>query len=181
MTIENNSWSISTKECCRPWRGLNPRPPGLQSDGAANWAKKILICGMGLDLLYASFHELSVTLEWKLSAINPHDRLRQCLVCVLAQSLEHHLLSQHSHSMNFLFYIIYTFLFGYNSCLANTVYCFGSQQQCYKGCVVFVDVCWIQILINSTLLFWSWSVNFNSLVSVRCFYVLLSGTTSYFT
>ena len=30
MTIENISQSISTKECCRP--------PGLQSDGASNWA-----------------------------------------------------------------------------------------------------------------------------------------------
>ena len=38
MTIENISWSISTKECCRPQLGLNPRPPGLQSDGASNWA-----------------------------------------------------------------------------------------------------------------------------------------------
>ena len=37
MTIENISWSISTKECCRPQRGLNPQPPGLQSDGASNW------------------------------------------------------------------------------------------------------------------------------------------------
>ena len=37
MTVENISWSISTKECCRPRRGLNPRP-GLQSDGASNWA-----------------------------------------------------------------------------------------------------------------------------------------------
>ena len=25
MTVENISWSISTKECCRPRRGLNPR------------------------------------------------------------------------------------------------------------------------------------------------------------
>ena len=33
MTVENTSWSISSKECCRPRRGLNPRPPGLQSDG----------------------------------------------------------------------------------------------------------------------------------------------------
>ena len=32
MTVENISWSISTKECCRPRRGSNPRPPGLQSD-----------------------------------------------------------------------------------------------------------------------------------------------------
>ena len=38
MTVENISWSISTKECCRSRRGLNPRPPGLQSDGASNWA-----------------------------------------------------------------------------------------------------------------------------------------------
>ena len=38
MTVENISWTISTKECCRPRRGLNPRPPGLQSDGASNWA-----------------------------------------------------------------------------------------------------------------------------------------------
>ena len=38
MTVENISWSISTKECCRPRRGLNPRPPGLHSDGASNWA-----------------------------------------------------------------------------------------------------------------------------------------------
>ena len=30
MTVENISWSISTKECCWPRRGLNPRPPGLQ-------------------------------------------------------------------------------------------------------------------------------------------------------
>ena len=38
MTVENISWSISTKECYRPRRGLNPRPPGLKSDGASNWA-----------------------------------------------------------------------------------------------------------------------------------------------
>ena len=38
MTLENISQSISTKECCRPRQGLNPRPPGLQSDGASNCA-----------------------------------------------------------------------------------------------------------------------------------------------
>ena len=42
MTVENISWSISTKECCRPrWR-LNPRPPGLESDSASNWAAEAL-------------------------------------------------------------------------------------------------------------------------------------------
>ena len=40
MTVENISWSISTKECCRPRRGLNPQPTGLQLDGASNWATK---------------------------------------------------------------------------------------------------------------------------------------------
>ena len=39
MTVENISWSISTNECCRPRQGLNRHlPPGLQSDGASNWA-----------------------------------------------------------------------------------------------------------------------------------------------
>ena len=38
MRVENISWSISTKECWLPRRGLNPRPSGLQSDGASNWA-----------------------------------------------------------------------------------------------------------------------------------------------
>ena len=37
MTVETISWSVSTKECCRPRLGLNPRPPDLQSDGASNW------------------------------------------------------------------------------------------------------------------------------------------------
>ena len=32
MTIENISWSISMTECCRPWRGSSPQPPGLQLD-----------------------------------------------------------------------------------------------------------------------------------------------------
>ena len=26
------------KECCWPWQGFDPRPSGLQSDGASNWA-----------------------------------------------------------------------------------------------------------------------------------------------
>ena len=38
MTVENISWSISMKEFCRPWWGLNPRPPGLLLDGTSNWA-----------------------------------------------------------------------------------------------------------------------------------------------
>ena len=32
MTLENISWSISTKECCRNRQGSNPRPPDHQSD-----------------------------------------------------------------------------------------------------------------------------------------------------
>ena len=51
MTVENISWSTSTKECCRPRWGLNLRPPGLQLDGASNWATEagrhnmLLNCG----------------------------------------------------------------------------------------------------------------------------------------
>ena len=37
MRVGSISWSISTKECCRPRQRLNPRP-GLQSDGASNWS-----------------------------------------------------------------------------------------------------------------------------------------------
>ena len=51
MTVESISWSISTKECCRPRRGLNPRPPGLQSDGASNWATEVL-CGLFYEAIY---------------------------------------------------------------------------------------------------------------------------------
>ena len=41
MAIENISWSISTKECCwLRWR-LNPWPPGIQLDGASNWATEV--------------------------------------------------------------------------------------------------------------------------------------------
>ena len=40
MTIENISRAIFTKECCRAWQGLNPWPPGLQSDGTSNWASE---------------------------------------------------------------------------------------------------------------------------------------------
>ena len=54
MTVENISWSISTKECCRPRRGLNPWPPGLQSDGASNWATEagclFFVCPCGWSL-----------------------------------------------------------------------------------------------------------------------------------
>ena len=43
MTVENISWSISTKECCRPRRGLNPRPPNLQSDALkVSWLRRKL-------------------------------------------------------------------------------------------------------------------------------------------
>ena len=73
MTVENISWSISTKECCRPRLGLNPRPPGLQLDGASNWATKAnvkrLICTcrsywcISKDLVH-------IVLVWKLICIS---------------------------------------------------------------------------------------------------------------
>ena len=58
MTVENISWSISTKECCRPRRGLNPRPPGLQSDGASNWATEAGQCILTHTLIYSAWQVL---------------------------------------------------------------------------------------------------------------------------
>ena len=63
MTIENISWSISTKECCRPQQGLNPRPPGLQSDGASNWATEASLCFFPFILHFSnSTKNLSISL-----------------------------------------------------------------------------------------------------------------------
>ena len=60
MTVENISWSISTKECCRPRRGLNPRPSGLQSDCASNWATEA-----GNNINFAEPHNTLVFLHEK--------------------------------------------------------------------------------------------------------------------
>ena len=59
MTVENNSWSISMKECCRPRRGLNPRPLGLQLDGASKWATKAGIATADMKMLCNIFPILS--------------------------------------------------------------------------------------------------------------------------
>ena len=63
MTVENISWSISTKKCCRPWRGLNPQPPGLQSDGVSNWATEAGI--LTYCLLYCAYTLLKRGLLYK--------------------------------------------------------------------------------------------------------------------
>ena len=44
MTVENISWSLSTKECCRPRRGSNPRPPGLQSNAHPTEPPRPAVC-----------------------------------------------------------------------------------------------------------------------------------------
>ena len=79
MTVENNPWSISTKECCRPRRGLNPRPPGLQSDGASNWATE---AGRILNILIriASVLRLSICTSRRFFEYTQHnfcDKIRQ--------------------------------------------------------------------------------------------------------
>ena len=90
MTVENILWSISTKECCRPRQGLNPRPPGLQSDGASNWAtgrnsyshfffsKNISVCAIFNDQHFngmltndiVSFEQLGSGVQEKLNSLN---------------------------------------------------------------------------------------------------------------
>ena len=62
MTVENISWSISTKECCRPRRGLNPRPPGLQSDGASKWATEASCTSCNFDKTGPSCSKLTMSL-----------------------------------------------------------------------------------------------------------------------
>ena len=67
MTVENISWSISTKECCRPRQGLNPRPPGLQSDGASNWATEAgtnVKCTLKCLLQYIGFNIFCANTLW---------------------------------------------------------------------------------------------------------------------
>ena len=84
MTVENISWSISTKECCRPRRGLNPRPPGLQSDGASNWATEagnqslccLLIESLGYCRIY--WHREALVIN----SFSPEDQNRyHCQLC----------------------------------------------------------------------------------------------------
>ena len=70
MTIENISWSISTKECCRPRQGLNPRPPGLQLDSASNWATEAgSLSSEPIPVLrahtFTSIWQLSFLNQWK--------------------------------------------------------------------------------------------------------------------
>ena len=79
MTIENIWRSISTKECCRPRHGLNPRPPGLQSDGASNWATEAgspTVCSIwSTSILFAShiavFRQHQQVLNFTCSNFNP--------------------------------------------------------------------------------------------------------------
>ena len=73
MTVENISWLISTKKCCQPRRGLNPRPPGLQSDGASNWATEAgyrLSEATFYDSINAIYHILSPCRNWQLPFLN---------------------------------------------------------------------------------------------------------------
>ena len=64
MTVENILWSLSTKDCCRPRRGLNPRPPGLQSDGASNWATEAGPAEGHNDAVRCKWFEVPSRLRW---------------------------------------------------------------------------------------------------------------------
>ena len=80
MTVENISWSISTKECCRSQRGLKPRPPGPQSDGASNWATKAtLLESEGREWPQNIFHDQTSTKE---CCRLGRDRTATCQTCI---------------------------------------------------------------------------------------------------
>ena len=73
MTVENILLSISTKECCQPRRGLNQRPPGLQSDGASNWAteagphvRRYVLSNCGLYSTYTGRDTIEATREYRM-------------------------------------------------------------------------------------------------------------------
>ena len=76
MTVENISWSISTKECCRPRRGLNPRPPGLQSDGASKWAIKG--CKLRVLILVYMIHQPTIHVCTKFQLYRFHSSREIC-------------------------------------------------------------------------------------------------------
>ena len=46
LTEENISWSISTKECCRNWRGSDPRSPDHQSDAHPTEPPRLACSGL---------------------------------------------------------------------------------------------------------------------------------------
>ena len=81
MTVENISWSISTKDCCRPRRGLNLRPPGLQSDGASNWATEAGYMSQSttkptIRLVWPAKTQVSATSEDSDQPVHPHSLIR---------------------------------------------------------------------------------------------------------
>ena len=83
MTVENISWSISTKECCRPRLGLNPRPPGLQSDGASNWATEATTACTRLQCIY------DFTKNWKRKPNAPQRQKTYLRTCAPSEDSDH--------------------------------------------------------------------------------------------
>ena len=69
-TVENISWSISMKE----W--LNPRPLGLQSDGASNWATMLSFAGLS--------SSVGCTSDWRLGGrrFDPHGGRQHSFVVI---------------------------------------------------------------------------------------------------
>ena len=94
MTVENISWSISTKECCRPRRGLNPRPPGLQSDGASNWATE---AGCRKKKRWGKFY--TVTKPTQPFKPLMHANRRTTVATVVGTALTHYILNRFSHTI----------------------------------------------------------------------------------
>ena len=74
MTVENISQSISTKECCRPRRLSNPRPPGLQLEAHPTEPPRPAFCSESS--LVASYRVQYPLLLAYMQTINTLIRLR---------------------------------------------------------------------------------------------------------
>ena len=142
MTIENISWSISTKERCRPRRGLNPGPPGLQSDGPSSGATEA-----GEIMRYWD----NETVRW--------DYVRQCEImylweCAPRENRSTYTFPESDHNffwaifgllrLHVFFWLIARTLIRLHSCSGWSVFSSGWQQGHWSDCIVVpVDLCFL--------------------------------------
>ena len=68
MTVQNISWYISTKKCCRLRRGSNPPPPGLQSDMHPTEPPRLAQVRVGIRICFFFFLHKNILCRYSLEA-----------------------------------------------------------------------------------------------------------------
>ena len=94
MTVENISWSISTKDCCRPRLGLNPQPPGLQSDRVNKycvWSGSVLFAKAYLSQYLGLLQFVAITTGW----VYTRNVQLKAVMIVLIKSLSYTMIRAH--------------------------------------------------------------------------------------